>query len=215
MRISDWSSDVCSSDLPPRRRQPLSRSVSPLWWRAPAWREQQRHHREIERADEHDRDADPAIGRLSRERKAAADQDEADRHEGGTHQAHRRDREKAFLGKCVISLGHASSLSPPRWRINSASARWPVASTPAITRSRSSADLFCDSLIVGRQAVIRISKPVIAPVILPNSAGFILARVHGGFAPTRASCCADKLSSSATSAPSSSFRATPSISIAT
>src|SRR3546814_16042066 len=118
MRISDWSSDVCSSDL------------------------------EIERADEHDRDADPAIGRLSRERKAAADQDEADRHEGGTHQAHRRDREKAFLGKCVISLGHASSLSPPRWRINSSRATWPVASPPPIPRSRSPADFFCYSLII-------------------------------------------------------------------
>src|SRR3546814_11983735 len=73
----------CPSRRPPRRRQPLSRSVSPLFGRAPAAREQQRHHREIERADEHDRDAAPAIGRLSRERKAAADQEEADSHEGG------------------------------------------------------------------------------------------------------------------------------------
>src|SRR3546814_7650727 len=112
MRISDWSSDVCSSDL-----------------------------------------------------------------KGGAHQTHQGDREKAFLSERVVGLGHAPSLSPPRWRINSASAPWPVASTPAITRPRSSVDLFCDSLIVGRHAAIRISKPTIAPVILLNSAGFILARV--------------------------------------
>src|SRR3546814_4566152 len=85
------------------------------------------------------------------------------------------------------------------FRSNSASAPWPVASTPAITRPRSTVDLFCDSLIVGRHAAIRISKPTIAPVILQNSAGFILARVHGGLAPTRDSRDADKVSSCATS----------------
>src|SRR3546814_7500366 len=73
MRISDWSSDVCSSDL-----------------------------------------------------------------KGGAHQTHQGDREKAFLSERVVGLGHAPSLSPPRWRINSASAPWPVASTPAITRPRRS-----------------------------------------------------------------------------
>ncbi len=155
--------------------------------RTPAAREQQRHHGEIEHADQHDRDADPAVGRLPGERETAADQDEADRDEGGAHQAHDREGKEAFLGKSVGGLGHASALSPPRCRINCASAPWPVASTPSITRPRSSADLFCDSLIVGRHAVMPISNPTMAPVILLNNAGFILSRVHGGFAPTRAS----------------------------
>src|SRR5690606_6188539 len=99
----------------------------------------------IKRADQHDCNPDPAIGRLSRELPSAADQYETDQNENRAHQAHRGEREEAFFGESVVGLSHAPSLSPTRWRINCASAPWPVASTPAITRSRSSADLFCDS----------------------------------------------------------------------
>src|SRR3546814_1145903 len=65
MRISDWSSDVCSSDLLPARARTRPRNHRPghaaeLEWRRrrarllhPRHRVGRRHHRDVERSEEH------------------------------------------------------------------------------------------------------------------------------------------------------------------
>src|SRR3546814_16508858 len=66
MRISDWSSDVCSSDLP-RPARP-SRSASLIGVAAPAMRERARHGGDHVERGEDDADADRLVGPALRAR---------------------------------------------------------------------------------------------------------------------------------------------------
>src|SRR3546814_17235346 len=87
MRISDWSSDVCSSDLP-RPARP-SRSASLIGVAAPAMRERARHGGDHVERGADDADADRLVGPPLRARA----QHHAEHRPPNTRDARRRHRD--------------------------------------------------------------------------------------------------------------------------